>query len=657
MRSKERRPAASAEFKSWIKQQLGLAGHIKTILKNRKGKSKNVKSWKDSVEGIKSISGEIPAAVVREFCAVVGEAFAFNGNVGESVETTLPAFRKGDLDDEGELTDPEVDISNPTLRRLMVTQEQWDWSNKFLEDLAGRMEEASYKTTRKDQLHEARAKDVLSFPRWLRKTLMHDAFTQMLGQDSKKFMKVAELYLTINEEELHWAPQCLEESKTIFGELRRFMIAFEAIQVPQIVNEDQAEAIRFFFIPTSWGATKIPAWVKAWVDAALQAPGFQNKVTTTVGQIKVDLGAEGKAARAARDTPLKDWVGETVWRWLGKLVDWQKAFRDGALSSLEEKVVQFVERESKELTEAPEGETSEQQKERCAKLQKISEVITAVNAVVKIPVKKAHIASVNTAVATLKNKSNADEIKDALRGESVEGFGGEAFRKAVLSHKDKKLSKNTTEELNQCHEKIQQDIVFHFNDEDLCLASWNTGVRNKASSLKTVSDVLGEEEAPSQKFLSMLKVILAFKEAHQVWDTTKTMQNWNKFIPAAKAYDKAHQQVADLEDANPEKILSAEASEQLKPLWEQYRLAVGDKLKAKLDKANNAMEEAKPIMWGTADGQKWTGGDGQSLEDMLKAFKKDVAKDPAKLYKVAALPKKLAEDRLVTALTQDVSAR
>jgi len=109
---------------------------------------------------------------------------------------------------------------------------------------------------------------------------MPEALMLIMGQDSSKMLKIALIITAWAQAHTTWKEDSLESTQAIVDEVVKFMVAYEVVMVAQIMSLEQAAALRYFFIPSSWGTSKMPAWARAWADVALKA--HQHKIVEMV---------------------------------------------------------------------------------------------------------------------------------------------------------------------------------------------------------------------------------------------------------------------------------------------------------------------------------------------------------------------------------------
>ena len=631
--------------------------HIKSVMKLRKDKSKNVKVWKEAVQGVKTLAGSVPGILVREYSAVTGEAKYYNKQYYEGWTICVPLYEAADFDEDGSLRG-EFDVEFPKLRDCAVRQPDWDWADDALKDIKERQSESGYKENREDQLNLARATEIQSWPKTVRKALMPEAALQLAESDSSRFVKFAATVLKWSRNsDTSKDDEALEQTHSALKEVIEFLTAYEAVAVPQVLDEGQAAALRKFFIPSSYPNGKQPKHVKAWADAANAAPGFSGKVRATVDAVKLDLGIDGISVRAARDCAVDKWKQADAWEWLSKLAHWQKKFRPGSLETVEGKLTSWVQTQAAELSAETAGETDNEEKSRCEKLAKLSEVMSALNAVSKNAIDKTTVETVQSAIVVLQNKSVVSTIKTAADTGSQATLLSEDFMKAVRSQAGKKLRKEVQRDMEICRTGLFDLLLEWCSDDTFVLPSWETHLNKMLESLKAIYGCLEpEEDLALDEVIKVTNASIQFKQAFQAWSGKKQQGTWGKLITAAKEYDKKCTLVAQMEGKDRYVVrLGGALKEAQKVSWEEYAAEVQSKLKARNESSEGALSEAEALMNGTADGSKWDGWEMDNLEDAMRSFKKQVAKNSASLYKVAVAPKKLEEDRALRMLLDTTS--
>ena len=415
--------------------------------------------------------------------------------------------------------------------------------------------------------------------------------------------------------------------------------------VAQIMSLEQAAALRYFFIPSSWGTSKMPAWARAWADAALLATGFKDKVRVAVESIKADLGPDGVAASKVRDDDIMECEEASVWEWLQNLSQWRKKFRPGSLKTVENKIAKWVEAKAAGLVKAPDGENSSARQARCDKLAKLSEVMTAMNAVGGKAVDKKIVSQVNTEIAKLEKAGNANEIESALRSGTHVALASEEFQKAVRSLADIKLSKEQKEELGSCRTKLRELLVDWWKDETFATPGWEETLHDIFGSLTAISEVEPTNSPTDAEVHAFSEKANKFRTASEAWSPKKLQGKWTKLITAAKAWDAAWTEETGKKYVTVLSDLRIVVGDAVKPYWDEYSSEVRSKLGDKLATLQDALKDAEEIMFGTKDGLQWPGFNSHTdIGEALKDFKANVSKDAPKLYKVAALPTKLLED-------------
>ena len=355
--------------------------------KLRKSKNKSAKAWKGPLEELKQKHPNIPSIVLREYAATCAEAHGSQKQCEVHWTIVCPIHPDEDfqLGSETELQiDLEFDLDEPLLRHVVVTQKDCDWKVDFMDDFNERKFQDGFVLTKKDELCLAKVKEIDSWERTIRASMISDTALARLSTNTKRASDLFEFMLKWASENKKGLRIAVESTKKAYGDVMEFATAWLVVMKKGIMTTEQAELLKKYFIASSWPQSKPPKHVQTWCSSASDNPDFLVKLQASIEAIRNDTGAVGQAIRAAMDTPPDQWRESNVWEWIMAFPEWQKSFSKEALQPFQERLVKWCDTHSQSLLQDLESECDADVAKRLEQLKALGKTFDSISVLARV---------------------------------------------------------------------------------------------------------------------------------------------------------------------------------------------------------------------------------------------------------------------------------